>query len=95
MYVVPLHVWVGLGQPRVIPLGDLAEKNVCQNVRRELEFRAHTSDVVRRDGCAQDRWDVENLEGSLGKLLVTHRAVGGAEIDRAALQLANPSAAAN
>src|SRR2546422_11322709 len=79
--------------PGVVPLRDLAEEDVGQDLGCEAELGI-AGEVVRGDHGADHGRDVEQLTGRRLQLLVGHRAIGGAEIYRAGGDLADAAAAA-
>ena len=66
---------------RVIPFLDRAKKNAGNRVGIEFERRV-AFEVIRDNHCACDRWDVQNFSRGFAQVIITHRSVGGAEIDR-------------
>src|SRR5262249_27186337 len=76
----------------IVPLGDLAEEDVGQEVGREAESRI-AGEVVGPDDGAQDGRDVEELARRPLELLVGHGTVGGSEVDGPGDDLPDPPAA--
>src|SRR5205807_2021458 len=86
---------VDLGQGRIIPFLDFPQKNVGQNLSREVDLALDGGKIVSRDIRAEHCGNMEKLEGSAFELLIGHGAIAGAEVDRAGLNLFNAAAAAN
>ena len=79
----------------IVPLGDLAQVNVGDNVSGELEFRIDAWQVVRGNNCAEHGRNVKQLLLGLRQLLIIHRAIGCAEVDDHLRDLANACTRAN
>ncbi len=80
---------------RVVPLRDLAEEDIGEDLAGEAEVAAHAGNVVDGDDAAQDGREVRDAEAGRRDLLVGHRAVGGAEEDRTGAELADAAARAD
>src|SRR5438309_11968380 len=78
-----------------MPTRDLAQENPSQCLRSELKLGAYARDVVSRNIRSEHSRDVQNLGFRLGKLLISHWAVAGAEIHRAGEHLSNTATAAD
>src|SRR6185312_16702606 len=90
-----LNSGVGFGNRGVAPIGDLAEKNSCQHLRRELNTACNTRNVIGRDHGPEHCGNVENFELGFCKLLVCHGPVARTKIHGSRHELANSRAAAN
>src|SRR5262249_4591000 len=88
------HAGVERGDLRVVPLGDLAQEDVREHLARELELR-RIRQIVGRDDRAEHGRDVQELGRRRLELFIAHRAVGGAEVDRARGHLLDAAAAAD
>src|SRR5208337_4283321 len=84
-----------LGDCRTVPVGDLAKKDVGQNVRRELDLAADAGDVVGGYDRTHDGRNMQDLRLCFLQLLVRHGAIAGSEIDGAIQNLANAATAAD
>ena len=80
-----LHPGVVGGDRRIVPLGDLAEEDAGQRLGREPEV-LHPWSVVSDHVGTEDRWDVDHV-GNLRNLIVLHRGIARAEVDRPVREL--------
>src|SRR6185437_6587900 len=90
-----LDTGIGFGNRGVAPIGDLAEKNSCQYLRRELNTACNTRNVIGRDHGPELCRNMEKFELGFCKLLVCHGPVARAKIHGSRHELANSRAAAN
>ena len=84
-----------LGDRRIVPGGDLAQKDSCQRLRRELQFSGNSGNVVGRNHRAQHGRNVQDLGLGLRELLVGHGTVAGAEIHGLRQHLTNAATASD
>src|SRR5439155_4668150 len=76
-----LHPRIQAGNSRVIPFRDLPQKNSHHRRAIEFEFRV-AGQIVSDHDSAGDGWQVQNLSGRFGQVLVAHRTVGSPKIHR-------------
>ena len=88
------HAGVRRRDARVVPLRDLCEKDIGDNVGYDAQFGAAWQVVGGHHGAEHGR-NVQELGRRLLQLLVGHRTVGGAEVHRAGGDLLDPAAAAD
>src|SRR6266851_318649 len=84
-----------LSDAGVVPLGDLAEVDVGDDVAGEIEVLADAREVVHRDNRAEDGGDVHRLDLRTVDLLIAHGAIGGAEVNDTLGDLADTAAGAD
>src|SRR6185312_4430898 len=90
-----LNSGVGFGNRGVAPIGDLAEKNSCQHLRRELNTACNTGNVISGDHGPKHGGDMKDFELGFCKLLVCHGPIAGAKIHSARHELTDSRPAAN
>src|SRR5688572_13474905 len=79
--------------PRVVPLLDLAEKDLGDYRTRKVEWTGQALHVIGHDIRTHDRRDVEDRPPfRLRQFFVRHRSVRSAEVHGAFDDLANPAA---
>src|SRR5205085_3663768 len=67
---------------RIVPLRDLAEENVGEHFGRKTQRLIQRRQVVSNDDRAQDSRNVENLARRGLQILILHRRIGSAEVNR-------------
>src|SRR5690242_17461287 len=84
-----------LGESGIIPRRNLAQKYISEQLRRKFQLFGDAGNVICRNVSPEDGRDVQDLSFGLTQLLVCHRAIGSAEINRARQDLANSASAAD
>ena len=83
---------VGGGDARIVPAGDLAEKNVGIDVARQLQILRLAGKVVSEDDFAGGHRQQNDAVRYLGDFLRGHGGVARGEIDRLVDQILNARA---
>jgi hypothetical protein len=94
LFVGQTRARIKRGNLGVVPFLYFTEKDVGNRLAIELQ-RWIARKVVRHHDRARDRWDVQNFAGRLPQIVVTHRPIRCAEIDRLSEDLFLASARAN
>src|SRR6185369_8599129 len=89
-----VHTGVVIGNPLVVPLGDLAEEDVRDILGVEFEPFGYSGKVVGNDNCSHDRRYVQQFARSGFQLFIGKELVGSAEINGLGGDLLDPAAAA-
>src|SRR5512132_336110 len=76
----------------IVPLLDLAEKNVRQGFGRKTQGLADALKVVGNDHSAEYGRNVQYLAWSRLEIFILHRRIGGAEVDCLLFQLLDSAA---
>src|ERR1700676_2476277 len=79
-----IHAFVGVGDGRIVPLGDFFEENSGERFRSEVQSGGHAGNVVGRNVGAEHGGKVQDVYPALVMecldLLVVHGAIRGSEI---------------
>src|SRR5580700_11432595 len=88
-----LYAGISIRDSGVVPRCNLAEEYPRQGFRSELHLATYSRNVISRNHRAQHGGDVQDLDLSLGELLVGHGTVTGAKVYRPRQNLTNATAA--